>query len=84
MILADWAYNCYEQKKLHLLLQKVSDDQAMDGIKELEKYLMIAFWCIQEDPSIRPTIKKVIQMLEGTVEVSVPPMNPSSLYVQSK
>ncbi|XP_062013802.1 G-type lectin S-receptor-like serine/threonine-protein kinase LECRK3 [Rosa rugosa] len=84
MILADWAYNCYEQKNLHLLLQNVSDDQAMDGIKELEKYLMIAFWCIQEDPSVRPTIKKVTQMLEGTVEVSVPPNNPSSLYVQSK
>ncbi|KAK9941303.1 hypothetical protein M0R45_017912 [Rubus argutus] len=83
MILADWAYNCYRQKKLHLLLQNVDDDQAMDGIKKLEKYLMIAFWCIQQDPSVRPTIKQVTQMLEGTVEVSVPP-NPSSVYVQSK
>jgi serine/threonine protein kinase len=83
MILADWAYDCYRQKKLHLLLQNVDDDQAMDGIKKLEKYLMIAFWCIQEDPSVRPTIKQVTQMLEGTVEVSVPP-NPSSVYVQSK
>ncbi|XP_062013803.1 G-type lectin S-receptor-like serine/threonine-protein kinase LECRK3 [Rosa rugosa] len=71
-------------KKKNGSTSNVSDDRAMDGIKELEKYLMIAFWCIQEDPSVRPTIKKVIQMLEGTVEVSVPPMNPSSLYVQSK
>ncbi|XP_040361300.1 G-type lectin S-receptor-like serine/threonine-protein kinase LECRK3 [Rosa chinensis] len=83
MILADWAYDCYKQKKLHLLWQNVGDDQEIDGIEKLEKYLMIAFWCIQEDPSARPTIKKVTQMLEGTVEVSVPP-NLSSLYVQYK
>ncbi|KAM5582511.1 G-type lectin S-receptor-like serine/threonine-protein kinase LECRK3 [Rosa sericea] len=83
MILADWAYDCYKQMKLHLLWQNVGDDQEMDGIEKLEKYLMIAFWCIQEDPSVRPTIKKVTQMLEGTVEVSVPP-NLSSLYVQYK
>ncbi|PRQ35357.1 putative protein kinase RLK-Pelle-SD-2b family [Rosa chinensis] len=83
MILADWAYDCYKQKKLHLLWQNVGDDQEMDGIEKLEKYLMIAFWCIQEDPSVRPTIKKVTQMLEGTVEISVPP-NLSSLYVQYK
>ncbi|PRQ35339.1 putative protein kinase RLK-Pelle-SD-2b family [Rosa chinensis] len=83
IILADWAYDCYKQKKLHLLWQNVGDDQEMDGIEKLEKYLMIAFWCIQEDPSVRPTIKKVTQMLEGTVEVTVPP-NLSSLYVQYK
>ncbi|PRQ35342.1 putative protein kinase RLK-Pelle-SD-2b family [Rosa chinensis] len=81
MILADWAYDCYKKKKVHLLWQNVGDDQEMDGIEKLEKYLMIAFWCIQEDPSARPTIKKVTRMLEGTVEVSVPP-NLSSLYVQ--
>ncbi|KAK7858677.1 g-type lectin s-receptor-like serine/threonine-protein kinase lecrk2 [Quercus suber] len=39
--------------------------------------LLIAIWCIQEDPSLRPTMKKVVQMMEGSVEVSVPP-GPSS------
>ena len=82
MILADWAYYCYKEKKLHLLLQNVGDEEARgDGMKELEKYLMIAFWCIQEDPSVRPTMKKVTQMLEGIVEVSEPP-NPSSIFVK--
>ncbi|VVA33223.1 PREDICTED: G-type lectin S-receptor [Prunus dulcis] len=75
MVLADWAYDCYEQKKVHLLLQ--NDDEAMDDIKKLEKYVMIAMWCIQEDPSLRPTAKKLTMMLEGTVEVSIPP-DPSS------
>ncbi|KAK9941245.1 hypothetical protein M0R45_017861 [Rubus argutus] len=77
MILADWAYNCYKQQKLHLILQ--NDDDAIDDIKMVEKYVMIAFWCIQEDPSMRPTMKIVTQMLEGILEVSVP-QNPSSLY----
>ncbi|KAL6200675.1 hypothetical protein ACLB2K_030456 [Fragaria x ananassa] len=75
IILADWAYDCYKQKKLHLLLER--NDEAMEDIKMMEKYLMIAMWCIQEDPSLRPTMKETIQMLEGIVEVSLPP-DPSS------
>ena len=42
-------------------------------MKRLEKFVMIAIWCIQEDSSLRPTMKKVSQMLEGAVKVSVPP-----------
>ncbi|PRQ35226.1 putative protein kinase RLK-Pelle-SD-2b family [Rosa chinensis] len=71
IILADWAYDCYKHKKLHLLLEK--NDEAIEDIKMMEKYVMIAMWCIQENPSLRPTMKKTIQMLEGTVEVSKPP-----------
>ncbi|XP_050371526.1 G-type lectin S-receptor-like serine/threonine-protein kinase LECRK2 [Argentina anserina] len=75
IILADWVYDCYSQKKLHLLLEKI--DEAKEDIKMMEKYVMIAMWCIQEDPSLRPTMKKTIHMLEGTVEVPIPP-DPSS------
>ncbi|KAM1204732.1 hypothetical protein COP1_005575 [Malus domestica] len=82
MILADWAYHCYEQNKLHQLFRN-DDDKAKDDIEEMKTYLMIAFWCIQEDASRRPTMRNVTQMLEGTVELSNPP-NPSSLYVQCK
>ncbi|KAL6204081.1 hypothetical protein ACLB2K_021350 [Fragaria x ananassa] len=82
MILADWAYDCYRQKKLHLLLE-TDDEKATDDIKTMEKCVMIAFLCIQDDPSLRPTMKNVIHMLEGTVEVSLPP-DPSSGYMQFK
>ena len=54
-----------------------NDEEAIHDMKRVEKYVMIAIWCIQEDPSIRPTMKKVVQMMEGAVEVSVPP-TPSS------
>ncbi|CAN6556063.1 unnamed protein product [Malus baccata var. baccata] len=55
MVLADWACDCYKQIKLHLLFQ--NDDEAMGDIKNMEKNVMIAMWCIQEDPSLRPTTK---------------------------
>jgi hypothetical protein len=75
MILTDWAYDCYIDGKLNLLVE--NDEEAKDDIKRIEKYVMIAIWCIQEDPSLRPTMKKVVHMMEGVVEVSVPP-SPSS------
>ncbi|XP_050371525.1 G-type lectin S-receptor-like serine/threonine-protein kinase LECRK2 [Argentina anserina] len=75
IILADWAYDCYNQRKLHLLLEK--NDETNEDIKMMEKYVMVAMWCIQEDPSLRPSMKKVIHMLEGIVDVPIPP-DPSS------
>ncbi|KAM1308813.1 hypothetical protein ACFX13_005712 [Malus domestica] len=75
MILADWAYDCHKQNKLHLLFP--NDSEPMEAIKEMEKYVMIAMRCIEEDPLLRPTMKNVTLMLEGTGEVSFPP-DPSS------
>ena len=75
MILADWAYDCYNERKLDLLVE--NDEEAIDDLKRVENHVMIEIWCIQEDPSLRPTMKKVVQMMEGAVEVSFPP-GPSS------
>ncbi|GAY49919.1 hypothetical protein CUMW_122760 [Citrus unshiu] len=70
-ILTDWAFDCYRNGKLDALVG--GDMEAMNDVECLEKLVMVSIWCIQEDPSLRPTIKKVLQMLEGVVEVSVPP-----------
>ena len=58
-----------------------NDEEAKEDMKMVEKYVMVAIWCIQENPSLRPTMKKVVLMLEGSVEVSVPP-DPTS-YISS-
>ncbi|KAK8552762.1 hypothetical protein V6N13_121146 [Hibiscus sabdariffa] len=76
MILAEWAYDCYVGETLHLLVEK--DEEAMRDMKMVKKFVMIAIWCIQEDPSLRPTMKKVTQMMEGAAAVPVPP-NPNSV-----
>ncbi|ESR59191.1 hypothetical protein CICLE_v10017816mg [Citrus x clementina] len=70
-ILTDWAFDCYRNGKLDALVG--GDMEAMNDVECLEKLVMVSIWCIQEDPSLRPTIKKVLKMLEGVVEVSVPP-----------
>ncbi|RHN74542.1 putative protein kinase RLK-Pelle-SD-2b family [Medicago truncatula] len=70
-ILTDWAYDCYKTKRLDGLLE--NDNEAGNDMMCLEKFVMIAIWCIQEDPSLRPTMKNVLLMLEGIVEVAVPP-----------
>ncbi|KAF9593624.1 hypothetical protein IFM89_024308 [Coptis chinensis] len=73
VILTEWAYDCYLQARLDVLVE--DDEEAMDDVNRLEKLVMVAIWCIQEEPSLRPTMRKITQMLEGAVEVSP---NPSS------
>ncbi|XP_040362091.1 G-type lectin S-receptor-like serine/threonine-protein kinase LECRK3 isoform X1 [Rosa chinensis] len=70
-ILTDWVYDCYQGGVLELVLDHEVD--ALDGKIKLEETVKIALWCIQEDPSLRPTMGKVVQMLEGVVEIHVPP-----------
>jgi len=70
-----WACDCLKEGKLNLLVEE--DGEAMEDMKRVERFVMVAIWCIQEDPSLRPGMKKVVQMLEGGVQVSVPP-DPSS------
>ncbi|CAN4114037.1 unnamed protein product [Withania somnifera] len=70
-ILTDWVLDCFLEGKLEVLVG--SDSEALNGKKQLERFVMVGIWCIQEDPSTRPTMRKVCQMLEGSVEVTIPP-----------
>ncbi|XP_049389583.1 G-type lectin S-receptor-like serine/threonine-protein kinase RLK1 [Solanum stenotomum] len=71
VILTDWVLDCLQEGKLEALVQ--SDFKALNDKKQLERFVMVGVWCIQEDPSTRPTMRKVCQMLEGSVEVTFPP-----------
>ncbi|XP_059274548.1 G-type lectin S-receptor-like serine/threonine-protein kinase LECRK2 [Lycium ferocissimum] len=71
MILAEWACDCYRRNELHLLAG--DDEEAIEDTMRFEKLLMVAIWCIQENPALRPSMKNVILMLEGSKEVSIPP-----------
>ncbi|XP_031262138.1 G-type lectin S-receptor-like serine/threonine-protein kinase LECRK3 [Pistacia vera] len=77
-ILTDWAYDCYVERRLDVLVNE--DEMAMADKCRLQKWLMVAIWCIQEDPSKRPTMKTVLNMLEGYLEVHEPPC-PSSFSI---
>ncbi|KAB5565162.1 hypothetical protein DKX38_005216 [Salix brachista] len=70
-VLTDWAYDCYVNGTLDVLTG--DDTEAMNDMSTLERLLKVGIWCIQEEPSIRPTMRKVTQMLEGVIEVPAAP-----------
>ncbi|KAL9458864.1 hypothetical protein AB3S75_007696 [Citrus x aurantiifolia] len=70
-ILTDWAYDCYQERTLGALVE--NDLEAIDDMTVLHRFVMVAIWCIQEDPSHRPTMRRVTQVLDGVVEVPTPP-----------
>lgn len=70
-VLTDWVYDCYVEGRLGNVVD--DDVDALRDWKRLERFTMVALWCIQEDMVLRPSMKKVIQMLDGVVDVNVPP-----------
>ncbi|GLJ35620.1 hypothetical protein SUGI_0715940 [Cryptomeria japonica] len=71
IVLCDWVYDCFKYGQL----LKLVEQQDCRGIEatQLERMVLVGLWCIQEDSYLRPTMKNVVQMLEGTIEISVPP-----------
>ncbi|KAK1371573.1 hypothetical protein POM88_037665 [Heracleum sosnowskyi] len=53
-------------------LAKLVTDRATNMIK-FERMVRVGLWCILDEPSLRPSMKKVLLMLEGTVDIPVPP-----------
>lgn len=54
----------------------VVDERLVAGgydVVEVERVGLVAVWCIQDEEGIRPTMGMVVKMLEGVVEVGVPP-----------
>ncbi|KAF3443809.1 hypothetical protein FNV43_RR13499 [Rhamnella rubrinervis] len=49
-------------------------------VQELTKVCRIACWCVQEDETRRPSMAQVVQILEGVMDVNLPPV-PRALQV---
>ncbi|GLJ05470.1 hypothetical protein SUGI_0018760 [Cryptomeria japonica] len=75
ILLSDWVYECLKHGRLSELVeqQQVEGEGSRIDSRQLERMVLVGLWCIQEDPALRPYIKKVVQMMEGTVEIAVPP-----------
>ncbi|PHT90939.1 hypothetical protein T459_06052 [Capsicum annuum] len=65
-----WVYDKFNKGK-----EIVVDEEANDDEKEMaRKMTLVALWCIQTNPVQRPSMSKVVEMLEGEVQVlEVPP-----------
>ncbi|CAA0805871.1 receptor serine/threonine kinase- putative [Striga hermonthica] len=46
---------------------------------DAERMARVALWCVQESPELRPTMSVVVKMLEGEVEIMLPP-NPFNYW----
>ncbi|KAL8171866.1 hypothetical protein V2J09_023670 [Rumex salicifolius] len=53
-------------------LTSLLDDSEVD-MEQIMRAIQVSFWCIQEQPSQRPMMGKVVQMLEGVMEIQRPP-----------
>ncbi|KAI4346586.1 hypothetical protein L6164_007470 [Bauhinia variegata] len=67
-----WAYEEFEKGNIKRILDKRLADQQVD-MEQVHRAIQTSFWCIQEHPSQRPTMGKVLQMLEGITEIEKPP-----------
>ncbi|KAM5584992.1 hypothetical protein ABKV19_004397 [Rosa sericea] len=49
-------------------------DATEDEMKVIKKMIIVALWCIQMKPTERPSMSKVVEMLEGEIEsLQIPP-----------
>ncbi|KAF8025072.1 hypothetical protein BT93_F2044 [Corymbia citriodora subsp. variegata] len=67
-----WAWEEHERGKYARgILDKrlLEDDQSRVDFDQVRRVLAVSFWCAQEQPSSRPEMGRVVQMLEGVMEV---------------
>ncbi|XP_022738918.1 G-type lectin S-receptor-like serine/threonine-protein kinase At5g24080 isoform X2 [Durio zibethinus] len=55
---------------------KVADRRLGGAVdeEELTRALKVAFWCIQDEVFMRPSMGEVVKMLEGSMDINAPPM----------
>jgi hypothetical protein len=52
------------------------EDASEEEKKIVQKMILVALWCIQMKPSDRPSMNRVVEMLEGEVECLQMPSKP--------
>ncbi|CAH8357489.1 unnamed protein product, partial [Eruca vesicaria subsp. sativa] len=68
-----WGYEEFEKGNTEAILDKrLGEDQTVD-MDQVRRMVQTSFWCIQEQPSQRPTMGKVVQMIEGITAINKPP-----------
>ncbi|KAL8538021.1 hypothetical protein ACS0TY_000106 [Phlomoides rotata] len=67
-----WIYDCFEQDhdiEFGVTDENNDDDNMSDTNKSIAKKMaIVALWCIQTGPGDRPSMNKVVEMLEAPVE----------------
>ncbi|XBI95583.1 hypothetical protein VPH35_032015 [Triticum aestivum] len=69
-----WVWDKYEQGDMECIVSAAAGIGEADREKA-ETMCKVALWCVQFQPSARPTMSSVVRMLEGEMAI-VPPVNP--------
>ncbi|MCL7027964.1 hypothetical protein MKW94_026420 [Papaver nudicaule] len=67
-----WAYKEFERGNIFNIVDKRLVEQEVD-MEQVMRAIQVSFWCIQEQPSQRPKMGKVVQMLEGITPIETAP-----------
>ncbi|KAJ4978037.1 hypothetical protein NE237_008817 [Protea cynaroides] len=67
-----WAYEEFDRGNMEKIVDKRLAKHGMD-MEQVIRAIQVSFWCIQEQPSQRPVMGKVVQMLEGVIATVKPP-----------
>ncbi|XP_043694496.1 rust resistance kinase Lr10-like [Telopea speciosissima] len=59
-----------EESNASIVIDKKGRDEKEEVL--LERICLVGLWCIQHLPSNRPYMDRVIQMLEGSIEIGIP------------
>ncbi|KAH9289578.1 hypothetical protein KI387_033695, partial [Taxus chinensis] len=78
ILLSDWVYECLKKGALNKLVEQQQAEGITIESRQLERMVLVGLWCVQEDPILRPSMKRVVHMLEGVVDLTVPPPPQSS------
>lgn len=73
-----WAAQLIHEPHANLMLLLDPRLQGNANMEELQRLAYCAIWCIQDNEDSRPSMGKVVQILEGGMPVSPPPI-PTSL-----
>ncbi|CAN8274656.1 unnamed protein product [Cochlearia groenlandica] len=76
MYFPDWIYEDIERKETMRLLDDHIVVVEEEEEKIVKKLTLVGLWCIQTNPCERPPMRKVVEMLEGSLEALVVPPKP--------
>ncbi|XP_059446465.1 G-type lectin S-receptor-like serine/threonine-protein kinase LECRK4 [Corylus avellana] len=78
VILTDWVLYCMRASNLEATVSY--DSEVLSNYKRFERMAMVGLWCVSSNPTLRPSMEKVVEMLEGNVEVGVPPLIDAQMF----
>ena len=66
--LVEWVMHLLKVDELHCALDQRLNAKGGFSVREVERLLHVGLLCANSDPSVRPTMRQVVKVLEGEIE----------------